>query len=105
MSSEDPNHLVIPEGVKEIGNGAYQGLTMTGITFPNTVTKIGRNAFSNCRNLEEIILPDSVVSIGPLAFDGFQSVRKLVLPGKIKRIEAASFSRCCSLTGVGYFDR
>lgn len=39
------------------------------VTIPDTVTHIGKFAFSHCGNLEELELPDDVVEIISNAFD------------------------------------
>ena len=42
-------NLVIPDGVRSIGNYAFYGCTgLTSVTIPDSVTGIGDNAFSNC---------------------------------------------------------
>ena len=54
----------IPEGVKEIGAGAfYRCTSMTDITFPNTLKFVGTSAFSECTGLKTIEFPESVTQI------------------------------------------
>lgn len=55
--------VIIPGGVICIGNDAFSDSTLTSITIPDSVTSIGYNAFSFCRNLESIIIPYSVTEI------------------------------------------
>ena len=43
---------------------------MSKIDIPNTVTKIGINAFSGCAALTSVKIPDNVTSIGDFAFYG-----------------------------------
>lgn len=51
----------------EIKNGVL--ITYNGnaekITIPESVTSIGRNAFSNCSYLKEIIIPEGVIGVKP----------------------------------------
>lgn len=55
--------------VKAIGDFAFEYSDITSITIPNTVTKIGRYAFSNCTHLANINFASSVVDFGYSAFE------------------------------------
>ncbi len=60
--------------VTEIGdrafasNASYISSDITSITIPDSVTKIGCEAFVSCSNLTSITIPNSVTSIGDYAF-------------------------------------
>lgn len=63
--------LTLREGTRIIADGAFDGLdSITSVTIPDSVVRIGEMAFYSCSNLSEINVPDSVYSIGELAFDG-----------------------------------
>ena len=47
--------LIIPESVTEIGTGAFQSFNGNSITISKNVTKIGNNAFLNCKNVTNVI--------------------------------------------------
>ena len=65
---EDTN-IVIPEGVKKIGDNAFKGLSwIESVSIPNSVTEIGDSAFEDCLKLTSISIPDGVESIGDFAF-------------------------------------
>lgn len=55
--------LVVPEGVKEINGSFGYGENLRSITIANSVTKIGRSAFTGCRNLQAVFIPESVTDI------------------------------------------
>jgi hypothetical protein len=64
----------IKEGVKSIGNNAFEGCTsLPSITIPNSVTWIGNNAFGGCSSLRNIVVlnttPPAISSMGFSVFD------------------------------------
>ena len=89
--------LIIPDNVKSIGYGAFNGFSgLTSITIGNSVTSIGGYAFYGCTGLKSIAIPDSVTSIGSYAFSGCTG---LTVSGSAtnvsmvaKQAEATSFS-------------
>ena len=61
--------VVIPQGVKKIGEKAFSGCEkLTSVIIPDGVTSIAPNAFSLCGNLTSIVIPRSVTNIGQLVF-------------------------------------
>lgn len=65
--------VVIPDTIEgypvtEIRYGAFAAVNATGITIPDSVIKIGYEAFAACRLLENIMLPESLIEIGDSAF-------------------------------------
>ena len=49
-------------------NKAPWGTSVTAVTISNGVTRIGTDAFYNCTDLTNVVVPDSVTSIGRSAF-------------------------------------
>lgn len=62
--------IEISKGVKEIGSYAFFlcDESLTSITVPEDVTKIGEYAFASCGGLTDITIPESVTEIGDYAF-------------------------------------
>ena len=68
--------------VYEIADNAFRGdQTLSSITIPNMVKKIGANAFMNTK-LTEIDIPSSVQEIGDTAFASCYSLRSATLHSK-----------------------
>jgi len=42
---------------------------LTSITIPNSVTRIGEEAFCDCSALTSVTIPEGVTSIGEAAFE------------------------------------
>lgn len=58
---------------------------------PNSVTKIGEEAFCSNRNLTYVYLPNSIMTIGKSAFSGVQKLSTLDLPSSLYFIEDEAF--------------
>lgn len=67
---------------------------------PNTVTRIGEDAFWGCRNLSGITIPNSVKSIGEWAFGQCYGLTSITIPNSVTSIEKMAFYSCYSLTSI-----
>lgn len=85
--------VVIPEGVTEIGEGAFSCSYMPSVRLPSTLKKIEKQAFMYAHNLTKITLPDGLETIGDEAFDGCYFKKAIVLPASIKSIGKKAFHR------------
>ena len=108
--------VVLPKGLKEIKEDAFNGCSFESITFPEGLEVIGDYAFCNCQHLKEIIMPDSVTTLGISAFggceeanvlklskslttipfrcfDGIEQISELIIPEGITLIEYESFMK------------
>lgn len=83
--------VVIPEGVTEIGEGAFSCSYMPSVRLPSTLKKIEKQAFMYAHNLTKITLPDGLETIGDEAFSGCRFKKAIVLPASIKSIGKKAF--------------
>lgn len=88
------------EGLQVIGSYAFGSCPVGELDLPNTLTKIGGNAFSGFDRLVELNLPDSIVSIGTRAFYKCSSLRSVKLPAHLKVISELMFGYCESMEHV-----
>ena len=100
-SAMTPGSYKIREGTIGIADGAFDGLTsMTSVSIPNSVTRIGCSAFSDCTSLTDVTIPDSVTSIGMWAFGGCTGLTDVTIPGSVTSIVYGMFRDCTSLTDI-----
>ena len=100
----------IPNGMKEIEEGAFENSGIENIELPEGVQVIPKNTFKNCKNLIKIKLPRSIISISPSAFVNCQQLteenvitlnenfnglikRKIEIDSNIKNIQLKEYSR------------
>ena len=63
------NKTTIPNGIKTIGELAFEGLKkLSFINIPNSVQCIDNSAFYQCSNLKTVVIGSGVSSIGRVAF-------------------------------------
>ncbi len=90
--------IQIPEGIKVIGEGCFQGLkSIKVLTIPYGIEEIGDSAFSECSNLESITLPETLTTIGDDAFSACSLLREIVLPEGVTKIGYRTFYNCSEL--------
>lgn len=123
--------VIIPTTAKRIEDRSFLGCAIDSVCIPDTVTSIGNEAFSHCKNLTSLYIPNSVTAIGKGAFydSALKSVRlpehityidnytfhgckleSVNIPNSVKSIGVEAFSNCmslhslnipCSVTSIG----
>ncbi|MCL2045555.1 MAG: leucine-rich repeat protein [Oscillospiraceae bacterium] len=82
--------VVIPDGVAEIGTGAFQNnKEITKVTLNVGLTKIGNFAFQGCTELTEIVFNYELETIGSYAFQGCTKLTTLNLKDDYPEAEGA----------------
>ena len=64
----ESEQVVLPENIRLIAPGAFANSIIKEVVLPASVTKIGREAFSACLNLEKVNFPESIQVIETKAF-------------------------------------
>ncbi|MDE6274894.1 MAG: leucine-rich repeat protein, partial [Clostridiales bacterium] len=111
--------VVIPEGVKVIGNYAFAGLTaLTKVTLPSTIEKVSLGAFYGCTALTQVegsehikfinnnafygtaigsITFGRIIAIGDSAFEG-APIQNITLPASAQSIGKRAFANNTACT-------
>ena len=98
--SRNLRSVVIPDSVATIDEGAFYGSGLTSVEIPGSVTKITREAFSDCTSLTSATVPGSVTSLGSYSFYGCTALESVTLGNGIPGIQSGVFMACTSLKSV-----
>lgn len=91
--------IILPEKLEEIPASLFEGCSaLTTLVIPNTVTKIGKNAFKES-GLTQITLPESLTTIEASAFNKTK-LETITIPEKVTAIPSGCFSLCENLREV-----
>ncbi len=92
--------VIIPKGVKVIGERAFENCRIESVEFPDTLIKIDRRAFRWCMYLKSVRIPDSVKSIENEAFRECPRLEHLELGNGVKKIGCRAFHYCENIFGT-----
>lgn len=124
IKQSDVKPLTLPNGIKKIGNGAFQSSNHNCkiINIPSQVEYIGDFAFYDC-SPEKLDFPASLKSIGNYAFHGSPEtqlqipsgithigcgafsnmpIKEVSIPSNIREIPANIFQNCSQLESVSF---
>lgn len=88
--------VVLPKGLKKIGNGAFYGTYLSDIKFPSTLESIDNDAFCYS-SISSAILPESCLTLGTKIFRYCYFLTETSLPNKLTAIPSNMYEDCCDL--------
>ena len=92
--TEGFRHVTIPNGVTEIGEGAFlRCVNLTSVSLPDTLTTVGESAFCYT-DLESVNIPGSLTVIPEDMFFEVRSLNYVTLNEGTTRIESGAFAYC-----------
>ena len=77
--------------IASIGSHAFHNSGLVEVTIPGTVSKIEGGSFSNCSDLEVIVIEEGVTQIG-VAFTTLPKLYSVSIPTSVSRIEMGAFN-------------
>ena len=110
--NEKLEKYIVKEGTKIICDWAFNKrkdydlcwitnkVSIKSITLPNSLSVIGKGAFSGCTLLENVTMPDTIYIVREDAFCWCTSLQNCELSSNISSIEDASFWGCKSLNHI-----
>ena len=115
--------VILGDNLTTIGRGAFMDSTLKEAIIPNTVLKIGEEAFRNCVSLADVTLsinlteisvsmfrgdislvnieiPSGIKSIGEYAFMNATSLQNIILPAELEEIGGNAFTGCLNISSI-----
>ncbi len=103
IAGQKLTNIAIPDSVTSIGKGAFSWCqSLTNITIPRGVTSIGEEAFSGCNGLTSVTFADNcqLATIGEEAFAYCTGLTSVTIPDSVTSIGLGTFSGCSGLTSI-----
>ena len=91
--------ISIPDGVTEIGYGAFAGSSLRDIRLPDSLETVGFQAFDGSA-LEVLEYPEGIVSLNEWYTMGCEDLRAIYLPDTLRSIEPIAIAKKADLVLV-----
>ena len=101
INGSEVKDLVIPNSVTNIGKYAFSGCPgLTSIVIPNSVTTMSDYAFSSCSGLTSVIIGSGVTTICKGAFADCSDLTSVAIGNNVTTIDDFAFRNCTDLTDI-----
>lgn len=90
-------HVRLPASITAIGEGALMDSRIEEVVIPQGVTRVGADAFAQCRRLTRAELSEGMATVEARTFEGCGLLADVSLPGSLSAIGDRAFLGCRSL--------
>lgn len=90
--------VTIGKNVTTIGSSAFYNTLLTSIIIPDSVTSMGGDVFSGCKNLKSVKLGSGLTTVG--SFYRCIGLESIVIPEGVTTIKEGAFNGCTKLASV-----
>ena len=97
---ESLKDIRISKALQVIGPGAFASTGITKISLPETLTKIGEDAFINCKELVEVFVQGNVEELPARVFFNCKQLAHVSLNENLIILGRKAFGRCKSLKNI-----
>jgi hypothetical protein len=94
--------VIVPNGINTVNPNCLKDTKqkLRLLVLPESITKIGKNAFKGLEALEEVRLPEELIHIGQYAFADCPKLKTVKFPSTLEKIDSSAFKGCTSLDKV-----
>lgn len=100
LANEIPMHCFVRLNMTGYQDNRRLESVLTKIVFPNTLTYIGDNAFTNHSGLMSITIPDSVKKLGLASFEKCSKLEYLSIGAGVTELGNQAFMDCANLKTI-----
>ncbi|HEM5069683.1 TPA: leucine-rich repeat protein [Streptococcus suis] len=93
-------NVILPSTLTKIDSRTFESTSIKFIDIPNGVSEIGEGAFRFSPELETVKLPKELKKLGGYLFEGNEKMTLLVLPDKVESIDVNAFVNMPNLEKV-----
>ena len=86
--------VLLPDGIRTIGDFAFHQSSLTEINFPASLRTIGVQAFDDCNRLTAVTVENGLKTIGDYAFYSCDNLKQIYLPPSVQTIGDNAFAFC-----------